>query len=458
MNYSSYAHSSSLRTQVYSVVRIVACLLTLAAVLLRFYIPEKRLSLYPAKSVYPAIFDYQDGGAGSIATWIDEKNSIWHCHKPPNNDSYSCGYSLSWGGEPYEGLNLSKYTTLRLKLSYKGDATRIRVFMRNYNTAYSHPNDGNSAKFMSTMLRAQDLDREISIPLKDLSVIDWWITAYDVPRELALIEFDNIVTAGFDLIEPGEHTINVEKIELVGEWISAESMYLTLILIWMTILIWEGLSRIYWLQQQAKKEERRLYELLNNYQQLESEKREIENLSNRDTLTQALNRSGLSQKVEGLFNCQAPAPQVAIFVIDIDFFKSINDTFGHDVGDTTLQKVVNIIQTNMRSEDILGRWGGEEFVLITRVTDLKTALHVANKLRQCIATHNFEFPDDRQMTISMGLTMSVIGDRFEDVFKRADVALYKAKHTGRNCVKIELKELADNTENKKGPLTSGPST
>lgn len=452
MNNQAYAHSSALRTQVYSVVRIAACLLTLAAVLLRFYIPEKRLSLYPAETVYPAIFDYRDGGAGSIATWIDEENSIWHCHKPPHNDIYSCGYSLSWGGEPYEGLNLSKYTTLKVKLAYKGDATRIRVFMRNYNPVYSHPNDGNSAKFMSTMLRVQDLDREISIPLEDLSVIDWWITAYDIPREQALIEFDNIVTAGFDLIEPGDHIINVEKIELVGEWVSAESMYLTIILIWMAILIWEGLSRIYWLQQKAKKEERRLSELLNNYQQLESEKREIENLSNRDTLTQALNRSGLSQKVETVFNSESPAPQVAVFVIDIDFFKSINDTFGHDVGDTTLQKVVNIIQTNMRSEDILGRWGGEEFVLITRVTDLKTALHVANKLRKCIAVNNFEFPDNRQLTISMGFTMSEIGDRFEDVFKRADVALYKAKHTGRNCVKVEIKEEAEHNAKQKGPL------
>lgn len=454
MNNRKHAYTTALRTQAYSIVRVVACLLTLAAVLIRFYIPEKRFSLYPSPNVYPAIFDYKDGGTGSIATWIDEENSIWHCHKPPHNDIYSCGYSLSWGGEADQGLDISSYSTLRVKLAYKGDASRIRVFMRNYNPAYSHPNDGNSAKFMSAMLRVKDLDQEISIELKDLSVIDWWITAYDIPRELAQIEFDNIVTAGFDMIEPGDHIVNVEKIELIGEWVSAEKMYLSLILIWMAVLIWEGLNRIVWLQQKTKQEERRLSDLLNNYQQLENEKREIETLSNRDALTQALNRNGLSQKVDNLFNSNTPAPQVAVFVIDIDFFKKINDTFGHDVGDTTLQKVVNIIQTNMRSEDILGRWGGEEFVLITRVSDPKIALHIANKLRKCIAEHNFELPDARQLTISIGLTMSHLGDRFEDVFKRADVALYKAKHTGRNCVKIELKE---EPPKEKEPLNSDPS-
>lgn len=437
MTQATQTRADNKRSQTYSIVRVCACLLSLAAILVRFYLPEKSQTLVPSGSVYPAIFDYRDGGTGSIATWKDEQNGDWMCTLPTSDGTYSCGYSLSWGGEYDEGIDFSVYKALRLKVTYNGPAKRIRVFMRNFNPAYSHPNDGNSAKFMSTMVRTKDLSQTITLPFSDFSVIDWWLSAYDVPREYTGVEFDNIVTTGFDHVFAGEHHMQVESIELIGEWVSAENLYLSLLLIWMTVLIWEAVSRIHWLQKKALDEESKLHELLNDYQQLETEKQKYEQISHRDALTQALNRTGLSQRIEELFNSATTPPQITLMVIDIDLFKEINDTFGHGVGDTTLQKVVNTIHSNMRSEDILGRWGGEEFVLITQTNTLTNALHVANKMRQRIAEYDFKLPDKRKLTISIGLTLSQPGDRFEDMFKRADVALYRAKHTGRNCVKTE---------------------
>ena len=121
-------------------------------------------------------------------------------------------------------------------------------------------------------------------------------------------------------------------------------------------------------------------------------------------------------------------------MFDIDHFKLVNDTYGHDVGDYVLKKLSKIISMHMRKSDTFIRWGGEEFLIISAHLDKNEAMKFAQKLR--VAIESYEFNSDFGITISIGVTTSKVGDAKREILKRADDALYRAKEDGRNCVKF----------------------
>jgi diguanylate cyclase (GGDEF)-like protein len=125
---------------------------------------------------------------------------------------------------------------------------------------------------------------------------------------------------------------------------------------------------------------------------------------------------------------------LALLVLDIDHFKSINDGFGHDVGDKVIKAVANVLQSNKRSSDIVGRVGGEEFALVLPEASLASACIAAERLRQkvadCVVDHK---GSDISVTISIGMSVAHEGvNGIAALLKEADVALYEAKRTGRN--------------------------
>lgn len=121
-------------------------------------------------------------------------------------------------------------------------------------------------------------------------------------------------------------------------------------------------------------------------------------------------------------------------IIDVDYFKKVNDTFGHQVGDTTLIEVANILKTNTRETDIVGRWGGEEFVIICPNTNLDGIKILASNIREKIEKH--QFPVIGNKTASFGATIYQENDNLENLIARADSALYNAKNNGRNRVEF----------------------
>jgi diguanylate cyclase (GGDEF)-like protein len=153
----------------------------------------------------------------------------------------------------------------------------------------------------------------------------------------------------------------------------------------------------------------------------------------RDFLTQIYNRRATQQIVEQQFNqFQRYHSFCSLILVDIDYFKAVNDNYGHDTGDKVLQTVTTILKTHLRKTDTLGRWGGEEFLIILPNTRLEKALEVAEKLRLEIAKETIE---DIACTISLGVKMFDANDHSsEEAIKRADQCLYTAKHKGRNCV------------------------
>jgi len=124
-----------------------------------------------------------------------------------------------------------------------------------------------------------------------------------------------------------------------------------------------------------------------------------------------------------------------IILADIDEFKYINDTYGHNIGDMILQDIARIIKVSLRSSDIACRWGGEEFALALSETNIEQAIIVAEKLRSSI--ESYQFTNDLRLTCSFGISQFHPNDDYLNMFKRADEALYKAKHSGKNKVAIE---------------------
>ena len=124
----------------------------------------------------------------------------------------------------------------------------------------------------------------------------------------------------------------------------------------------------------------------------------------------------------------------AVLMFDIDHFKLVNDTYGHDVGNIVLKKLSKVISIHMRKSDTFIRWGGEEFLIISAHLDKNEAMKFAQKLR--VAIESYEFDLDLHITISIGVAISKIGDTKESILKRADEALYQAKEDGRNCIKF----------------------
>ena len=122
----------------------------------------------------------------------------------------------------------------------------------------------------------------------------------------------------------------------------------------------------------------------------------------------------------------------SLILLDVDEFKAVNDTHGHQVGDEVLKSLANLLKSNTRSSDTLGRWGGEEFMLICPDTDADAAKMLGEKLRLAVASHSF--PVVQQKTASFGLTSYTDKDTQTSMVERADKALYMAKSGGRNAV------------------------
>jgi len=160
-----------------------------------------------------------------------------------------------------------------------------------------------------------------------------------------------------------------------------------------------------------------------------------------DPLTGLHNRRYLESHIGTLAEQAASRGKpLALMILDIDFFKSVNDTYGHDAGDDVLREFATRIRKSIRGIDLAARYGGEEFVIVMPETDLHVAGIIAERLRRSIASEPFSIEKGTkriEVTISVGISMlEEKNEPVADVLKRADQALYRAKHDGRNRVVV----------------------
>jgi len=129
---------------------------------------------------------------------------------------------------------------------------------------------------------------------------------------------------------------------------------------------------------------------------------------------------------------QSSDTPLSLIMFDLDHFKKINDQYGHDVGDQVLIDLTKLIKCHLREQDSIGRYGGEEFIVVLPNTPLESAKIIAQRLRQEIA--DYAFDKVGQVTVSMGLVQAYQNEAQKDLLKRADILLYEAKERGRNQV------------------------
>jgi two-component system cell cycle response regulator len=181
--------------------------------------------------------------------------------------------------------------------------------------------------------------------------------------------------------------------------------------------------------------------LIDLHRQIEAKNRLLEELALTDPLTSLPNRRAIEEwSLRQLSGAARHGFSLWVALIDLDHFKSVNDTYGHEAGDTVLKKFGEVLRANTRLSDICGRIGGEEFLLVVTHADEKSVMVVVDRIRKQFAAEPFEWNGETvHVTASFGIA-GFSGKRapeFNQLVSQADAALYRAKHQGRNRIELE---------------------
>lgn len=188
----------------------------------------------------------------------------------------------------------------------------------------------------------------------------------------------------------------------------------------------------FWIYRESahKKYKEQLNQLL---RELEQKNRLLQEISITDKLTGLFNRVKTDETLQtNIVMFERYGNTFSIIILDVDHFKKINDNHGHSVGDSVLKEFASILKQHIRSTDIIGRWGGEEFIIIAPETDAQGAIKLSEALRKVINTHSFA--KIGRVSASFGISEISIGDTSKELINRADEALYNSKENGRDRV------------------------
>ena len=190
--------------------------------------------------------------------------------------------------------------------------------------------------------------------------------------------------------------------------------------------------------------------VLRQLDQLHAQVSSLQRLCSTDVLTGAWNRSHFERVVAAELERSVRHRQsVSLVLIDIDGFKRVNDTYGHQSGDFVLRELVSVIKETIRPTDTLFRWGGEEFVVIVASTGYRGAAGVAERIRQRVETHCFQVVGS--VTVSLGVAEHLAPETAETWFRKLDRALYRAKDSGRNRVWVQRIGISNSWAAESGP-------
>ncbi|SEI47150.1 PAS domain S-box-containing protein/diguanylate cyclase (GGDEF) domain-containing protein [Allopseudospirillum japonicum] len=165
-----------------------------------------------------------------------------------------------------------------------------------------------------------------------------------------------------------------------------------------------------------------------------SREQHLKFLAEHDALTELPNRRILQARLRQLAG--ESSLNWCVLFMDLDHFKFVNDTYGHDIGDQVLIQFTRIVKSQMRKTDIFGRWGGEEFVLLAPASDIQEARKLAERIRIAVSKADLLPDQNKHQTVSIGLAQWQTGQDLDELLQQADAAVYQAKTDGRNCVRV----------------------
>jgi len=409
-------------------------LLTLAVLAGREFLPPRTLDL-----LAPSDRLHFLSSSSPDLQWVDESRFHLRCHYRDTQEYQACGVTFLLGpGGVTRGMDLSSFDSVVLDVAYRGNGGYVRLGARNFDPRFSREQDANSSRMQSTNIRAADLLGPLAIGLDELAVPEWWIAQYNLQRDYNKPSYENVIAMSVDvpfMQTDKVHELELRQLQLRGEWISREALYLGIVCAWMLTAAAAVVWQLATLRRQQRHQQRDIEALVARTAQLRHEQDHLRRQAAIDQLTGVLNRRGVEQALAGLG--EEAAAGVALVVMDIDHFKRINDSHGHNAGDQVLQRVAAVMLHNVRAGDILGRWGGEEFVVACLQCTAEHAAQVAEKIRLRLEATHFGSRQRIHVTASFGVAAMRGTSDFAETFRRADEALYRAKSEGRNRVVVD---------------------
>lgn len=376
---------------------------------------------------------YSDRSSATALNWIDYRRRSFSCLFLRSSSVHHCGMNIQLGDGSLQGVDLEDYSTVRLAIDYRGPAETVRIAFRN---AFRDPGLANDAKFHEIDIPIREGAFVYQVPLDSFKVAGWWLSQNQLHNsEYRYPERDNVIHFGLDMQTPlplGQNYVEVLNFSVVaprltmvnGAWWAVGSVvYFVLI----------GLVyNFFRLRTQLKQRSEEMFGLLKKLEKVGTESAHFKRLSMYDPLTGLLNRRAALDLMKD-FARHNSLSGTALVLMDIDHFKQVNDTYGHDVGDTVLRLVGATVQQRLREGDAAVRWGGEEIVVICPRTTSTGALRVAEKLRAEIKELRFGSLD-LKISASFGVADIKPDETFDHAFAFADEALYNAKKEGRDRV------------------------
>ncbi|HEY7884528.1 MAG TPA: GGDEF domain-containing protein, partial [Cellvibrionaceae bacterium] len=341
---------------------------------------------------------------------------------------------------------LNRFDTMTIWADYEGSARHVRIYLRNRHPNYYDPNNSISTKYNSVEVLVDELATGLTVNMKkDFTVASWWLIAGEIPLAFSHPEFNEVALIELQTgssVRSGTHEIQLKKIVWSGQLIEQATLYQIVIIAWTILIFGMLVYRLLNMRSDLNRQKQYQQELLTINQFLNLESRRYKDMAKTDDLTGLPNRVGIRDILhKGLMDWRSHGTPFSFVIIDLDNFKQINDTYGHDIGDRILKEAAQLMLNRVRRTDALARWGGEEFVLVCPDTTLNQALQVAENLRAELE-QSLSY-DSVSITASFGVAAMTEPD-LDKLFKQADSALYKAKELGRNRVHSNQKpeELA----------------
>lgn len=393
-------------------------------------LPKKRHAIIPANN--QGLYSNPE----SKVYWLVE-NKEWACELDFNNNVGYCGITITEDWSHLVTNDLSDYSAVELFIKASENVNSITMSMRNQVPEISKRGDVESYMFVSGAINQLEFNRPITITLEEFRVAQWWIENYDVPRKLHKPSLKRVSSIGFDIDRynpAGLHSVEIIKCTFVGDWISRATWYLSALVSWITVSVLQLAFSLIKAKKKSAYNKELLKHMANIQNDLLDENAKIEQQAITDPLTQTLNRFGFEKVLSDLNASTYADTEVSIMLIDIDYFKRINDEYGHNAGDSVIAHTAFVLKQNVRELDNVVRWGGEEFLVCMPNCLSENARLVAEKTRKAIATTKIEALAPSTITVSIGITSYKLGSDFTQALELADKALYQAKRQGRNRV------------------------
>lgn len=412
---------------------VVLVLLTVVLVLWQRFGMERLVEVTGREAPVYVDDDRSSGGASRATLERQEQETVLRCDLVRQ---FAWPYCSLFFEMPGDGVDLSDFSHMTLNMAGEG-TQQVRLRLINFEKGYTHRTDWRTYKVNEVGGLHIGADRRVTVPLKWVSVAQWWKDQYKPPLANSFTDISQMVR--LELVtpveaQPGALAFRVKSIQMHGKWVSEKHLLIALVALWMVFSItWPLLAALAMRAElDASKTKLALLGQINSALQLETI--ELAGQAHTDALTGALNRQGLRDAL--MRTSLLMAPPMSIVFVDIDHFKPINDSHGHDVGDEVLRLFAQRLRADIRSIDKLVRWGGEEFLILCQNTDVAQASVLAEKLRDTLKRH--PWPHGIGLTASFGVAEHRESEDIGELIRRADEQLYRAKAEGRDRVRTDI--------------------